>query len=239
MGIFNLFFKKNTETEEKLKEKISVLESEIERKNKEISDLINEIDKINHQDAKDQKQPEIINTKQLELIEKNIKETKDENSTLRFILGQYNIKVTKERHYYKVDIYKFFSSTKFSEITEYLENNDIRYIQEISKEFLDEMPEELKNLNDAKVKLESFWAKEFIEWDIITYLNKGDKISRVYNKSRKFTNILSDQGIEFIEDMKEYNFDELLEKGFDEKKIEEFKEIRDSIYEEERVVISK
>lgn len=240
MGLLDVFLKKNNEEEQKLREKISTLESDISRKDKEISDLINEIEKINHSDAGvEPKQQEVLNNKQLELIEKNLKETKEENKMLKGILSQYNIKIGKEKCYYKIDIYKFFNSTKFSDILEFLKNSDIKYVQDLNEEFMEKLPSDLKNLEEAKIKLQNFWSRDFIEWDIITHLNKGDRISRVYSKSRKFTNILGDEGIEFIEDMVDYDFSKLLEKGFSEDKIEKFKNIRDAFYEEERVLIEK
>lgn len=240
MGLFDVFLKKDNEEEKKLLEKIAALENEIGRKNKEISDLVNEIEKINHSGAPlTSKQQDAFNNKQLELIEKNIKETKEENSVLKNVIAQYNLKIGKEKYYYKIDVYKFFNSTKFSEVVDFFIKNEIKYIQDLTDEFMNKIPENLKNLEEAKVKLDHFWTRDFIEWDIITYLNKGDKVSRIFSKSRKFTNILSDEGIEFMEDMIEYDFSKLLEKGFTEKKIEEFKNTRDSFYEEERVLVEK
>lgn len=241
MGLFNLF-RKNDENEQKLHDKISMLEADIARKDKEISTLVDENTALRVGDTKDSKleggldkSQETSYQKQIEIFNKNLKDVRDENTALKNILGQYNIKFTREKHYYKVDIYKFFTSTKFAEITQYLSDNGIKYIQDITEEFVAQIPEELKNLEDAKEKLKNFWTREFIEWDIITYMNKGDRISRIYNKSRKFSNLLAEEKIEFMEDMLDYDFDKLLIKGFDEAKVEEFKTIRDTFYAEERV----
>ena len=70
MGIFSIFNKKYIEQEEKLNKKILELEETIARKDKEISDLINEIDKFNQNISVNTSNS--INSKQLELIEKNI-----------------------------------------------------------------------------------------------------------------------------------------------------------------------
>lgn len=240
MGLLDVFLKKNDEEEKKLRDKISALESDISRKNKEISDLINEIERINHSEAPViPKQQDVFNNKQLELIEKNIKETKEENSVLKNVIAQYNLKIGKEKYYYKIDVHKFFNSTKFSEVVDFFIKNEIKYIQDLTDEFMNKIPENLKNLEEAKIKLDHFWTRDFIEWDIITYLNKGDRVSRIFSKSRKFTNLLNDEGIEFIEDMIDYDFSKLIDKGFTEKKIEEFKNTRDSFYEEERVLVVK
>lgn len=238
MGIFD-FLKKNDELEQKLNEKISKLEADIRRKDKEISDLIDENEAIKHGEDKVEKQSEKIYSKQVELFEKNLKDAREENLRLKYLLQQYNIKYSKEKHYYKVDISKFFASAKFSEINEYLSISNIKYVQDLTEEFVEKMSPELKNIEEAKQKIENFWSKKFIEWDIVTYMNRGEKISRIYSKSRKFINILNEEGIEFIEDLKDYDFSKLTDKGFDNKKIKELKELRDATYKEERVVVTK
>ena len=47
MGLFSIFGKKDLEAEQKLLKKIEELEQTIARKDKEISDLINELDRVN------------------------------------------------------------------------------------------------------------------------------------------------------------------------------------------------
>ena len=46
MGLFSIFGKKDLEAEQKLLKKIEELEQTIARKDKEISDLINELDRV-------------------------------------------------------------------------------------------------------------------------------------------------------------------------------------------------
>lgn len=221
-------FKKNDEVEKKLNEKISNLEATISRKDKEISDLINEIERINQTGGN-------LNNKQMELIEKNIKETKEESNRLKSILERYNIPITREKYYYKIELDRFFVSAKFKELVEYLVNANVHYVQDITKEILAGIPTDMKNLDEAKSKLDDFWSKDFIEWDIVTYMNKGEKVTKIYAKSRKFTNILAEEKIEYIEDMKNYDFSRLTVKGFKNKKIEELKKLRDDFYAEKRV----
>lgn len=77
MGLFSIFGKKDLEAEQKLLKKIEELEQTIARKDKEISDLINELDRVN-QSIPNTNTNTNLNSKQLELIEKNIKDTKEE-----------------------------------------------------------------------------------------------------------------------------------------------------------------
>ena len=103
MGLFSIFGKKDLEAEQKLLKKIEELEQTIARKDKEISDLINELDRVN-QSIPNTNTNTNLNSKQLELIEKNIKDTKEENDRLKQVIDEYNLSSKKEKYYYKVDI---------------------------------------------------------------------------------------------------------------------------------------
>ncbi|MEF2601058.1 MAG: hypothetical protein U0M80_07180, partial [Fusobacterium mortiferum] len=90
MGLFSIFGKKDLEAEQKLLKKIEELEQTIARKDKEISDLINELDRVN-QSIPNTNTNTNLNSKQLELIEKNIKDTKEENDRLKQVIDEYNL----------------------------------------------------------------------------------------------------------------------------------------------------
>ena len=95
MGLFSIFGKKDLEAEQKLLKKIEELEQTIARKDKEISDLINELDRVN-QSIPNTNTNTNLNSKQLELIEKNIKDTKEENDRLKQVIDEYNLSSKKE-----------------------------------------------------------------------------------------------------------------------------------------------
>lgn len=231
MGLFSaLFSKKHIELEEKLNKKIEELEEVIKRKDKEISDLINELDRLN------QSVNTNINNKQLELIEKNIKDTKEENNRLRQVIGEYNLSSKKEKYYYKVDVEKFFSAAKYKELVAAITELGISYIQDMSLETFEKISPDVKNYEEGKLKFQKFMTKEFIEWEVVTYLNKGERVSKLYSKSRKLMNIFAENDIEFMEDLMRYDFSKLTELGFKESQIEEFIAKRDEYYQERRVV---
>lgn len=231
MGLFStLFSKKHIELEEKLNKKIEELEEVIKRKDKEISDLINELDRLN------QSVNSNINNKQLELIEKNIKDTKEENNRLRQVIGEYNLSSKKEKYYYKVDIEKFFSAAKYKELVAAITELGIAYIQDMSLETFEKISPDVKNYEEGKLKFQKFMTKEFIEWEVVTYLNKGERVSKLYSKSRKLMNIFAENDIEFMEDLMRYDFSKLTEFGFKESQIEEFIAKREEYYQERRVV---
>ncbi|WP_462350880.1 hypothetical protein [Fusobacterium varium] len=221
MGLLSIFKKSNDE--EYLK-KIEKLEETLSSKENEISNLINEIESLNK-----------FTPRQLEVFEKNLKENKEEVQRLKDILDSYCIPYnTKERYSYKVEIEKFFSSSKFQELNTALKEKGITYLQEINSDLLDAMPEDLKGIEEGKKKYQDYLNKN-IEWEIVTLLNKGEKISKIYSKTRKFANILSEGCYEFMEDMRDYDFNSLVDAGFSAEQIKEFKEKRDEYYLEKRI----
>ena len=231
MGLFSIFSKKNNEEEERFLKKIEELEQIILRKDKEISDLINELDKINQNTTTNNN----LNSKQLELIEKNIKDTKEENERLKQTIDEYNLSSKKEKHYYKVDIEKFFSASRFKELANAIIDKGIIYLQDLTLETFDLLSQDIKNITEGKNRFQKYLTKEFIEWEVVTYLNKGERVSKVYNKSRKLTNIFSENDIEFMEDLVKFNFSNLIDFGFKDEQINEFILKRDEYYHERRV----
>lgn len=235
MGLFSIFGKKDLEAEQKLLKKIEELEQTIARKDKEISDLINELDRVN-QSIPNTNTNTNLNSKQLELIEKNIKDTKEENDRLKQVIDEYNLSSKKEKYYYKVDIEKFYSATRFKELANTIVNNGIVYLQDLTLEFFDTLSQDIKNLEEGKIRFQKFLTKEFIEWEVVTYLNKGERVSKLYSKSRKLVNIFIENDIEFMEDLINFDFSKLVDLGFKDSQIEEFILKRDEYYQERRVV---
>lgn len=235
MGLFSIFGKKDLEAEQKLLKKIEELEQTIARKDKEISDLINELDRVNQSIANTNTNTN-LNSKQLELIEKNIKDTKEENDRLKQVIDEYNLSSKKEKYYYKVDIEKFYSAARFKELANTIVNNGIVYLQDLTLEFFDTLSQDIKNLEEGKIRFQKFLTKEFIEWEVVTYLNKGERVSKLYSKSRKLVNIFIENDIEFMEDLINFDFSKLVDLGFKDSQIEEFILKRDEYYQERRVV---
>lgn len=235
MGLFSIFGKKDLEAEQKLLKKIEELEQTIARKDKEISDLLNELDRVN-QSIPNTNTNTNLNSKQLELIEKNIKDTKEENDRLKQVIDEYNLSSKKEKYYYKVDIEKFYSAARFKELANTIVNNGIVYLQDLTLEFFDTLSQDIKNLEEGKIRFQKFLTKEFIEWEVVTYLNKGERVSKLYSKSRKLVNIFIENDIEFMEDLINFDFSKLVDLGFKDSQIEEFILKRDEYYQERRVV---
>lgn len=234
MGLFSIFGKKNFEEEQKLLKKIEELEQVITRKDKEISDLINELERLNQSITISNNNN--LNSKQLELIEKNIKDTKEENDRLKQVIDEYNLSSKKEKHYYKVDVERFYSATRFKELASAIVDSGVTYLQDLTLETFDTLSQEIKNLEEGKTRFQKFLTKDFIEWEVVTYLNKGERVSKLYSKSRKLVNIFIENDIEFMEDLLNFDFSKLTDLGFKENQIEEFITKRDEYYQERRVL---
>ncbi|MDO4589735.1 MAG: hypothetical protein Q4B33_07695 [Fusobacterium sp.] len=222
MGLLSIF-KKNSD--EDYLNKISQLEEIIKSKEKEIANLVNEVESFNK-----------FTPRQLEVFEKNLKENREEIQKLKKYLNAYCIPYnTKEKYTYKIEVERFFSSSRFQELNRTLEENNILYLQDLNLDILEKFSGKVKNIDDAKKRYGEFLNKK-MSWDIVTQLNKGERISKIYSKSRKFINILGDEYLEFMDDIKNYDFDSLFEYGFTEEQIKEFREKRDEYYLEKRVV---
>lgn len=221
MGLLSMFKKSN---EEEYLKKISKLEETISIKDKEIANLVNEVESFNK-----------FTPRQLEVFEKNLKENREEIQRLKKYLKAYCIPYNfKEKYTYKIEIEKFFASSRFQELNSVLEENNILYLQDLNLEALEKLSGKVKNIDDAKKKYGEFLDKK-MSWDIVTQLNKGERISKIYSKNRKFINILGEEYIEFMDDLKNYNFDNLVDSGFSAEQIKEFRNKRDEYYLDKRV----
>jgi hypothetical protein len=104
-------------------------------------------------------------------------------------------------------------------------NNGIVYLQDLTLEFFDTLSQDIKNLEEGKIRFQKFLTKEFIEWEVVTYLNKGERVSKLYSKSRKLVNIFIENDIEFMEDLINFDFSKLVDLGFSCKLLQPTNEI--------------
>lgn len=85
---------------------------------------------------------------------------------------------------------EIFSATRFKELANAIVKSGISYLQDLSLEVFNTLPQDIKNLEEGKTRFQKYLTKEFIEWEVVTYLNKGERVSKLYSKSRKLMNIL-------------------------------------------------
>lgn len=159
-------------------------------------------------------------------IEEQLKKYYKENNNLRNYIkeGEKIISISDLKFNYLIKLERYLSETKLKKAVEILENNGHQFIQELNESIIDSLPVEDSLKIELKKKLKKFKNLE-INWELKTYLLKGEKLSKVYSKYRKFTNILLNDGKEFMSDLNEYNFGNLIANGYSTDKIEELKNI--------------
>ena len=72
-------------------------------------------------------------------------------------------------------------------------------------------------------------------WDVVTLTNRGEKLSKIYSKSKKLMTVFSDLYLEFMDDIVNFDFLSLKSYGFKTPQIEEFIQKRDEYYKEYRI----
>ena len=233
MGLLEGLFKDKDSNINKEIEKLNVI---IKEKEVEIQRL-----KIETQVIKDTYMP----PKQVELLEKNLKALREENNKLKKEKNEFLNKINsfekedseKEKTFsldkflYKLPIDEFFSATKFNLVKDFLTKSGIVFIQEL--ESVINLPEfiKIKNYTAAKKKYIAFRDKNEVSWDNRILLCRGERIQKIFKKSRKFVNYLSDNNIEFMDEMASFNFETLSVKGgFTKAMVEELKKITEDYF---------
>ncbi|MDR3258839.1 MAG: hypothetical protein LBT51_04400 [Fusobacteriaceae bacterium] len=232
------------------KKQIETLGSEIKIKDDELKILQNEI--VNYKNTS-------ISGKQMEILEKNLKEKlnviseykleietlstqntsyTEEISYLKDILKTNGIlldKPDKKRYIYKINIDDFFPVKKFKEINEKLKELNISFVQEIEIDTFENYLNILKNYGEAKKKYIDFIENK-MNWDIYTTLKKGEKISKIFAKKKKFLTYANDNYLEFMDDLADFDFDnDLFHAGFMRSLVLEVKEISKDYFDNNTV----
>ncbi|MGL6098181.1 MAG: hypothetical protein ACRCZ9_07055 [Fusobacteriaceae bacterium] len=226
--MFNFFSRKNRNREEDIVkeietvrdeacQKIIYLEKELERKKWEIEKLKQELLKSN--------KGERAKTKQDEIIEKNLRDMKRDNDSLKEKIALLETKnifgdLPPEEHIYKIAVEKYYALSKYSLFLEILQNKGKNFMCQLEKEDFIGM-ENIKNYSEILKLYERFnQGKIDIEYKILAL--KGEKIGRVYSKNRKFINYIVDMEMEFMEELKKFDFSTLTNCDFKDEQVKEF-----------------
>ena len=169
-------------------------------------------------------------------MEKNLRNLQQENLLLKNTLTHINSIIPKDEwsFIYLVDLHIFYSTNKFINIREKLLENNIIYLQDISLDLFTTLLINEKHCAEAAKKYQDY-KKGIIEWEVKTLLLKGDRVTKIYQKSRKLLNILSDHNIEFMRDLNTFDFQSLQSYEFSQNDIELFKE-KYNTYNSERKI---
>ena len=225
MGLGDFLFK---EKEEKYLKQIEDLQNKLKQQEEEISQLKYDIEVVT------QERDNRISGKQLEIFERNLKENVESAKKYKEALISYRINPEKIQYKYKVDLKYFYSEKKFQEILNIFNEKNILFVNNLKEEDFNDIPKETKNFDDAKQRFLDFKSGKF-NWDIATFTNKGEKLSKIYSKSKKLMTVFSDLYLEFMDDIANFDFSSLKSYGFKTPQIEEFIQKRDEYYKEYRI----
>lgn len=225
MGLGDFLFK---EKEEKYLKQIEDLQKKLKEQEEEISQLKYDIEIVT------QERDNRISGKQLEIFERNLKQNVESSKKYKELLISYRINPEKIQCKYKVELKNFYSGKKFQEVYNIFDEKNILFVDYLKEEDFNDIPKETKNLDEAKQRFLDFKSGKF-DWEIATFINKGEKISKIYPRSKKLITIFSDLYLEFMDDIANFDFMSLKSYGFKTPQIEEFIQKRDEYYKENKI----
>ena len=219
MGLGDFLFK---EKEEKYLKQIENLQNKLKQQEEEISQLKYDLEVVT------QERDNRISGKQLEIFERNLKQSVESSKKCKDLLISYRINPEKIQYKYKVELKYFYSGKKFQEIF------SILFVDYLKEEDFNDIPKETKNFDEAKQRFLDFKSGKF-DWETATFINRGEKVSKIYSKSKKLMTVFSDLYLEFMDDITSFDFMSLKSYGFKTPQIEEFIQKRDEYYKEYRI----
>ena len=225
MGLGDFLFK---EKEEKYLKQIEDLQNKLKKQEEEIIQLKYDIEVVT------QERDSRISGKQLEIFERNLKQNMESSKKYRELLVSYRINPEKTQYKYKVELKNFYSEKKFQEVFDILNQKNILFVNTLKEEDFNDIPKETKNLDDAKQRFLDYKNGKF-SWDVVTLTNRGEKLSKIYSKSKKLMTVFSDLYLEFMDDIVNFDFLSLKSYGFKTPQLEEFIKKRDEYYKEYRI----
>ena len=225
MGLGDFLFK---EKEEKYLKQIEDLRNKLKKQEEETLQLKYDIEVVT------QERDNRISGKQLEIFERNLKQNMENSKKYKELLVSYRINPEKTQYKYKVELKNFYSEKKFQEVFDILNQKNILFVNTLKEEDFNDIPKETKNLDDAKQRFLDYKNGKF-SWDVVTLTNRGEKLSKMYSKSKKLMTVFSDLYLEFMDDIVNFDFLSLKSYGFKTPQIEEFIKKRDEYYKEYRI----
>ena len=225
MGLGDFLFK---EKEEKYLKHIEDLQNKLKKQEEETLQLKYDIEVVT------QERDNRISGKQLEIFERNLKQNMENSKKYKELLVSYRINPEKTQYKYKVELKNFYSEKKFQEVFDILNQKNILFVNTLKEEDFNDIPKETKNLDDAKQRFLDYKNGKF-SWDVVTLTNRGEKLSKIYSKSKKLMTVFSDLYLEFMDDIVNFDFLSLKSYGFKTPQIEEFIQKRDEYYKEYRI----
>lgn len=197
-------------------ERIAVLERALQRKSDEVESLLRDREILSNGQR--------IREKQEDIIEKNLKDLKRDNDLLKEKVALLSSKsifnpLPAGEHLYRIPLERYFTSSKYEAHIETLKALGKNHMCEIAHEDLLKLTQD-KNSEEMRKQYRKF-LEGHLDMDTKILAIKGEKIAKVYNKNRKFVAFANENNLEFMDDIKDFNFYTLIENDFKSEMIEE------------------
>ncbi|GLI55173.1 hypothetical protein PM10SUCC1_06880 [Propionigenium maris DSM 9537] len=135
---------------------------------------------------------------------------------------------------YRLPLEVLLASTKYSDVLDALHKENITFVDEVRKD-IHTIVEDIKNSDLALSAIDNFNRGRYC-WDVKTYISKGPKLSKIFNRQRKLLGYFSENYMEFLIDLEGFDLNRVSELGYSEKQIKDFQE---KIKEYDHIKISK
>lgn len=210
--------------EQELRNEKEILEIEVERLKR---DLMKKEAFIKCKNSLiSEKENKVKEQNQWEEMERELKRYYKENNELKKTLEEREkvLELSHVKVFYLVPLEIYLSEVRYRSPLELLKKSGKNYVQDLNEKIIENLNIDEKVKELLKSKYEKFQKME-INWNVKTYLIKGEKLSKIYCKYRKFLNIISSETKEFMCDLEGYNFHESLKNYYSHNEIEELFDI--------------
>lgn len=159
-------------------------------------------------------------------MEEKLKSYYKENGILKEQLKERDkiLPNLSSKYNYLIPIERYLSGVKLKGVVEILKNIGIEYVQDLDIKLIESLDLEDKVRLNLKNRIEKFHRLE-VDWEIKTYLLKGEKIKKIYLKHRRFKDRTSSENLEFMSDLEGYDFESLNSERYLLKEIETIKDL--------------
>lgn len=200
------------------------LKGELKTKNKILLEKEKELEEIRIAREEEEKNIRIIQ-KQMDILEKNLRSMRENNNMLKQdknVLhdSALDANLPIEKHRFKISLSTYYSSLKFRSIINSFIEKGYEFVNDLDEEALTLIDESSKKVDEFKKKYRDF-LKGDIDIPTKVLVLKGEKISKVYSKNRKFITYLSGSSYEYMNDLIEYPMEELTIVGFSAQQVKE------------------
>lgn len=177
-----------------------------------------------------------LSPKQLQVMERNLKSSKEENLSLKKLLEDLKKEknsalLDNSKFSYRIDIEYFLSGVKFTDLRNLLIKKEISFIDQFENEALLKEIESIKNCEVAIAKYKKY-KEGILPWDLKVLACKGEKVQKIFKSKRKFANYLVSKNLEFMDDIKNFDLETLTVKnGFSKATIADIAELYENYFE--------